>query len=278
MSYNSVESSAFSGNPVEIYHFYGGAMNWYFTSADEDLTVGGIVYVSTQIQRDTVSETQEMNQLPISVDLPTDNPIAVMFGFYPPTAVIELDIRRYHRSDGNAILFWTGRVLNSEYKGVTTSLHCEPASTSVKRLGLRRYYQRQCPHILYGPACGLNKSDYKTTATVMGHTGLMVTLNQAFAENAYAGGMLSWETAFGTQWRFIYANSNSTPTLQVNLPFMGDDDDYHRGLPVGTVVSIYPGCQHTMTDCVARFNNINNYGGFPYIPMSNPFNGTTLGF
>jgi hypothetical protein len=38
-----------------------------------------------------------------------------------------------------------------------------------------------------------------------------------------------------------------------------------------TEVQLTVGCDHSTATCAARFNNLNNYGGFPAIPNKNPF-------
>lgn len=48
-----------------------------------------------------------------------------------------------------------------------------------------------------------------------------------------------------------------------------------RNLLAGAVY-VYPGCNRTIFDCNSTFNNIANYGGFPWIPVVNPFNPVSL--
>ena len=38
-------------------------------------------------------------------------------------------------------------------------------------------------------------------------------------------------------------------------------------------VTLYPGCDHTLTTCDTAFSNSLNYGGFPAIPQKNPWAG-----
>ena len=47
---------------------------------------------------------------------------------------------------------------------------------------------------------------------------------------------------------------------------------YPAPLTPGETVSLYPGCDHTLQTCHGRFNNAENFGGFPWIPRRNPFN------
>ena len=38
-------------------------------------------------------------------------------------------------------------------------------------------------------------------------------------------------------------------------------------------ITLSRGCSKTVSDCKNKFNNISNYGGFPYIPAKNPTQG-----
>lgn len=278
MSYSDYETSTFGGGPVELYEFSNGNMTWRYTSADETITHAGFSFTPEQITSAEMRDSQELNQLTIPLQVPRDNPVAQLFQFCPPTNQTTLIIYRAHRTDPsnatNFIVRWVGRVINSEYLGATVQLSCEPITTALRRLGLRRNYQRQCPHVLYGAMCGVVKDSYKLTTTATSHSGLTVNVPATLVANNYAGGMLSWVSAIGQQWRFI--TGNTTNTLSVNMPFLATGDPYGRDLPAGTSIDLYPGCQHTLTDCNTRFNNIANYGGFPFIPLVNPFGMTTL--
>jgi hypothetical protein len=166
-----------------------------------------------------------------------------------------------------------GRVLNSEFLGATSELHCEPVLTSVQRNGLRSYYQRQCPHILYESPCNVNKENFKSIVVVTSVAGLDVGVTGTLEVDKFAGGMMSWNSPAGLQWRTI--TGNVANSVKVNFPFMPITDKFGRSLVNGTSITLYPGCQHTVTDCTNRFNNLANYGGFPFIPIDNPFT-TTL--
>jgi hypothetical protein len=40
---------------------------------------------------------------------------------------------------------------------------------------------------------------------------------------------------------------------------------------VGDNVTLTAGCDRTRATCVAKFNNLANFMGFPYIPTKNPY-------
>ena len=41
-------------------------------------------------------------------------------------------------------------------------------------------------------------------------------------------------------------------------------------------VTLVAGCDHSMAVCAGRFDKLDNYGGFPFIPPKNPFDGTPV--
>ncbi|WP_303678184.1 phage BR0599 family protein [Ralstonia mannitolilytica] len=66
--------------------------------------------------------------------------------------------------------------------------------------------------------------------------------------------------------RMIVASSGGAVTLSAPIP----------GLKAGDAFEAYPGCDHTLTTCAAKFGNQLNYGGFPFIPVKNPFTGDAI--
>jgi hypothetical protein len=51
--------------------------------------------------------------------------------------------------------------------------------------------------------------------------------------------------------------------LTLILPFSVD--------MVGKVVTVYAGCDRSIAMCVAKFDNLNNFRGCPYVPTKNIF-------
>ena len=47
-------------------------------------------------------------------------------------------------------------------------------------------------------------------------------------------------------------------------------------LAVSDAVTLYPGCARNRETCKNKFNNILNFGGWPWIPLRNPFDGRSL--
>jgi len=97
----------------------------------------------------------------------------------------------------------------------------------------------------------------------------VVTVNAAAAQpfGWYAGGYLEYDVVTGiSERRFITDHTSGALTL-TTVP---------AGLVVGATVRVYPGCDHTLATCASKFGNAANYGGFPFMPTKNPFDGSPL--
>lgn len=268
MTYDASELSFQSGAPVELYEFRRAARVWRFTSSDADVTVDGATYTAAPLQRTAIEQTPERARNGIRISCARDFPIADLFRVTSPTDVISVTIIRYHRAEPlNSITLWMGRVLNAEWRGLSADLSCEPVSASLTRTGLRRLYQKQCPHVLYGAACGVSKVAQGIATTVTAASGVTLTVAALTGGKPYAGGFVEWLLDDGMiERRFITGVASLALTL--SQPF--------QGITVGQAVTVYPGCNHTTGTCSSVYGNLANFGGFPYIPTKNPFDGSPV--
>lgn len=275
--FDALERSEQDGAPVELYKFATAeCATSYWTSAERDVVHDGHTWVSASIRRDRVEVSNEKVRNNLKLAVSRSFPIADLFRVQPPSDVISVSVYRYHRGDGDTTVLWLGRVLTCTWQGAEAELYCEPASTSLSRTGLRRLYQANCPHVLYGKACKVNKDVHAAEAVVMGIDGLKLHVDP-IPDKPYSGGFVDWipgqssnsgagsdgcrverrfiTNKFGNQFWLLY-------------PF--------SGIAPGDVVVIYPGCDHTMAMCNSTYSNIENYGGMPFIPTKNPFAGTQV--
>jgi uncharacterized phage protein (TIGR02218 family) len=266
MTYDTIERSHQSGAPVELYLFARGEQVWRYTSADTDVSRAAETWTSTVLQRTAIETNPEQSRNAITVTAPRDFAVADLFRITAPTDVVSLTVYRYHRGDADTAVIWMGRVLNVQWQGAQARLSCEPISISFGRTGLRRLYQTSCPHVLYGSGCRLNKADFARVCEVDAISGYTLTVDGLDAMS-YAGGFVEWDVGDSNiERRFIRSFSGLVLTLA--QPF--------QGLEVGNSVTVYPGCNHTMQICNDDFDNLVNYGGMPFIPSKNPFDGTPV--
>lgn len=266
MTYDARERSSDQARPVELYEFRRGALVWRYTTADRDYTQDFQLYQRAAIRRSGIEQGSELNRsnLRLTVDAALD--LLEQYRAGPTMDPVTLTLRQVHEGDGQAVVIWTGRILSvAPWRNGQADLVLEPVYTALRRNGLRRMYQRQCPHVLYSGACGVNPAQFRVEGVVGGISGAEVTVGAAatFPVGWFDGGILEWEVAPATyERRFIIAHSGATLTLQTQP----------LGLQFGGAVRLLPGCDHSTTNCGQKFGNLPNYGGMPYLGGDkNPF-------
>jgi len=261
MSYNNTETSDHAGQPIELYRFTEGTRKWLYTSADVAVVSISETYEPYPLQRDAFKQTQELNKTGFEIKATRDLPFVADCIASPLVGVVQLTIYRLHRGDSDAVVWWKGRVDGVRFSGSEATIDCVPMATSLKRLGLKRPAQRQCPHALYGTGCNISDGAWATSGTLVSHTGATVT-SGIFASKAngwWVGGKILLE---GIP-RYIIKHVSDTLTLTAAVP----------GLPQNAGFVVYPGCDHNPNTCNDKFGNILNYGGAPWFPIKNPFTG-----
>lgn len=285
MTYLSRELSVQDGQPVELYIFAQGNTVWRYTTGVAPMTVDGNEFEPAVIVRSDVSQTGEMNREGITLTMPRTHEFASQFLGYAPDRPVIVTLMRVHSTDGDlqTIVYWKGRITACRAGGSEVILECESVFTSLRRPGLRARYQRTCRHSLYGPGCGLDPEAFAVTAQVFGlsanHVGLTVPAAGAYSDGYFTGGMVRGPDGV---LRFLVNHVGSMVTLARPLESLTDAwAATGYGLAYGfryggLVVELYPGCDLARTTCSSKFGNLNRYGGFPYIPIRNPFDGSSI--
>lgn len=270
MAFNDLEISIFGGKPVELYEFSVLGQYWRYTTDDRLVTFNGADFEPiSEVRRGSIRTTQNIERSEMQIRLPGKVSIADQFRVAPPSEPIRLRIYSKHRGDPDYIVRGTYRVLGCNWEGSFATLICQQVHSSLKAPGLRRSYQYMCPYALYEGACGVNRNEYEVIANAAAITTLTLTLDTAtsFPDNYFRGGYILWESPSGRQdTRMVMSSLGAVLTLQLTT----------IGLSVGQPVRAYPGCDHTIQMCYDRFANAERYGGFPFIPETNPFAGTTM--
>jgi hypothetical protein len=270
MTYATYELSVDQGEPVLLFDYSTGAAHWRYTSADRPITALGVTFAPLAISAGNILQGHEIRQKTLKVSLPRDADVVTQLQAYPPSTDLLLVVYALHYTDpdAQAIVGWIGRVRSQMQKQSIIEQACEPAYTGIQTAGLRRRWQVNCPHVLYGPGCTLIAATFKVTATLSAAAGFAVTSSGFVPPTglSFAGGYMEWATPRGyLERRSIDSVSGTTLTLAYGSP----------DLAAGLTVNAYPGCRHNSADCTA-FGNILNYGGALYIPLKNPMDGNPV--
>lgn len=270
--------------PAELYRWVNGETVWTQTSADQAIEYEGETYEPIQIGRGDLSLSPDLARNSLSVKTTRSNPVALLHLTDLSNNMTTLTVFRVEGASGMTI--WKGRIASAQSDGNEIELSCESIFTSLRRAGLRARYQRGCRHAIYRRGCNVNGSanqaDHQVDGGATEISGAMVRVPVAAnrADGRYTGGILRGPD--GVE-RLIIRHVGEWLTLQTRVssltdavPNAGWDLSWDKYWDGSVAVSIFPGCKHTREDCNTEFNNIENYGGFPWIPGKNPFSGSSI--
>lgn len=265
MTYLAQELSAQDGAPVLLFLFTQSVTSWRYTSAAQPVDYDGYTWGPTEISMGNVTQSNEMNKDTLSLDFPRGHEFASQFVEYSPELVTSVTVFRQHLGDVEVAVYWKGRVIGASAQESVITVECEPIFTSLRRAGLRGRYQKLCRHVLYGRGCTLDRANFETAGTVTAVDGFVLTVAAAAGlDTGYlVGGMIDYNGVL----RYIMNHVGDQVTLiRPVLDLTQDVADNGSAS-----ILMHPGCAHNFTTCKDKFNNLDNFGGFPWIPGTNPF-------
>ncbi len=266
--FDFITKSRFFGRPIELYEFvYGDSASdkYFFTDADYPIVNGSDTFLPVPISRSTSDNSGTLDKSTLEIRLQRDNPVAELFRVYPPNRAVTLTVFQGEAedTDGQWKALWTGRVLAVGWEGSEAKMACEPISTAMRRVGLRRNYQYMCPHVLYGPKCGKSKTN--VAVSVIGSTSRTVTVSGSLGTvDHFIGGVFEWTDTNGVHQSRTIVSALVIPDSGVLLRVNG------LILGLGVSATMAKGCQHTLSFCTDVHNNPHAFGGQPWIPLKNP--------
>lgn len=270
MTYDHVQR----GLIVETFAITRNESRWYYTSCAEDITVNNVVYKSAIIESGGYSQSTEMSNRGITIEADRSIPFIAPYSAQTVNGIVDVIIGEYNVSKKDHRIKWTGRMLNFAFEKQKCTIKCEPIYTALKRSLNQAKYQKNCPHQLYGNppsdvmGCRASRTAFTTRHPVQNVSGFNLTLGGAINQTAnfYAGGIVTANVNDETHEYFVVSSNGNVIELDNRAP---------QSL-VGGIVSLCPGCDHTMQTCNDKFGQILNYGGVPYVPEKNPMGGSPI--
>lgn len=286
MSYDILDQSTQDSQPAYRFLFSQGSTQWRYTTLPVFISDSAETWEPAPFRASNVTSSNEMAKNGIKISMPRTIGVAQQFLGGVPEDIMTLTVFRDQGrgeadSDLETQVFWKGRVVAVDIGGDDVTLECEDTFTSMRRSGLRARYQKGCRHALYSTLCGVDKNDYGQSVEIISYSGRTITVDTVQDSTLFAdSGDSSTETiedVSATYWvgGFVELANGATryivdqvgTTLTLLSPFKQQD------MPGSDTVSasIYPGCDRTIQNCIGTFNNVENFGGFPWIPSKNPF-------
>lgn len=272
MTYSNIEQSAYGGNPVYLYRFTRGGLIYDFCSLAEDLVVTLPVgtFLKSSISHSKIGIGQPVRKDNVELTFPLSDPFASLLlkrsTQFSPTVIT---IWRGHLDDtsNEFRVIFKGKVRSASPRDNTKIiLSCSGFHSAFKLPGLGGSVHHSCRHALYFGGCALDKVNFEDpgTVTVINENILTITEAALEVDGFYISGSLEFQ-GFQT---YITDHFGDKITLRyVPLSLL-------TFFLTGTnpVVTLARGCDHSVTTCVVKFDNVVNFGGFPYIPEDDPWN------
>lgn len=265
MAYPDDEKSVEDSAPREIYVFATPAATYRLTSYDTGFIFDDLFnpYVPTTMKRGPVAGTTGTDIPDLEIELPADVPVVADNAYNPPQT-FTVTVRRVQPISGAAIYLWEGSVASIVIEGDKAkmripSLVGDAFSRPIPGTGC----QRLCNHDLYGEICRVDKDDasFKTTTTISTINGKILTVASVggHPDKWFRAGFV--RRVVDGERRMIVSQTGLS--LVLDAPF--------KTLAVGNSVDLHAGCDHTVEVCDSKFDNVDNYGGHPWVPTIDPF-------
>lgn len=264
LTLQSIERSLSLNKPVELYLFEFGSQFFAYTSGSrQHLHTDGIVYRPLAMKRGKIQRTAEDYKNQLTIDMPGDSPVPLLFRSHLPAKHVALKVFRSQRDDKNLFTnAFAGEVSAVAWNNSIATLTCNPASALQRRQILRAGYHSQCNHHLYDDMCTLDITQHQETQAVIkvedGGAKIYLSSLNHVAEH-YLAGLVSFDE---TDYRMILAVDKSENSLTL---ISGMDS-----LKAGDQVKLAKGCDRSSKACHS-FGNFENFSGCLNIPEENPF-------
>lgn len=254
------ELSLDDSQPIELYEFTSLYQSYFYTSDILQQSADSHTYQPLSgLERSSITVgTHENDKDELKVKVPLTSQIAIDWAFGETPPDMELSIKRLDRAGGSTYLIWKGRVSTIEIQKHLAVMKCPTRFVSILNGKVPTILiQQQCNHVLFDEMCKVDRDDYKFTSTVAAVNGSLVTLDDLGSELDvfYTNGeLLNLETG---ERRTISAKTSYVVKLI-----------YSMNISVGDSVEVTLGCDHIRESPQGcqKFNNLPNFGGFPYIP------------
>jgi uncharacterized phage protein (TIGR02218 family) len=247
----------------ELYKFTLGSTVWCFTSGDSKENYDGKTYLPVAIDRSEIESKNEMSKETLDITIDKKNEFArkcLLENIYN-----EVKLELFIKENDIFKTAWTGRVsIVKPGQGVIV-LVFESNMTDLRRVGGRRKAQRNCDHALYGSRCKANKENFFVTGTIKSFSKSSLVISECATKEDYyfSGGEVLFSDGFSV---FVEKHIGDKIYLIRDT----------ASAKIGETVKVYAGCDKGLLTCNNKFNNINNFGGLPYMPTKNPFVGDSI--
>lgn len=263
------ESSVESSQPREMYKIVqSSAVTYFVASGTRDIVYNGDTYVAFPMARTEATVDSITNDGQLTIALPLSHGLAQRYLAQgsPPR---EVSITVYRQQPDGLVERFAGGVVTS--MAIDKHLAKFLVQSKLARVIQRKLpvikASRTCPHILYDRNCRADRGSFTLNVFVETYDGRKIVISSIGGNpNQWAQFGELVHVATGERMQII-DQLDRTVTLQAPIPDLRDGD----------ALTVSAGCAHDIVTCHVKFTNQVNFGGFPQLPTTNPFEHGGLG-
>jgi len=251
-------------NVVELYKISAVGMSLFtYTDSKEDVSYHGLTYKAYPIKRSKIvfSTDLRVDQTNIRVAKNWGFNRAINADLLSGSSLSIVRVNKNNPNEDNLTLFH-GEVANISSGFQELELRGQTLDFLNYQIP-RREIQVACNWKLYDRFCAVGLTLYQEAGTLSQTSSLgkdlVSSVFSSKSDNYFRQGFIEITTGENDKIkRHVSWHVGETVTVIPPFPF--------SSIPSGTTFKIAPGCKHDTDDCENLFNNIINYGGYPYTP------------
>lgn len=260
------EKSIDNGQPIELYRFSQGDLDYFYTSNYEDVSIriqdGEKIrtekYFADHVSRAEIRpNTSGSSAVDMQITMWKDHPVAKLFQGAPPESSVAVKIYRVHAGDIERydVVFY-GMISQATFEDSECRLTAKMENWLDKEIPRGRY-QYFCQNSIFDANCMLNKEDWQVKVFIDKVDEVRIYCEQfaEYPDGYFDGGCVYYDK----QARRVDSHKGNVVTIR--YPFLR---------PPRNEAVITPNCNHLFSVCAERFQNALNFTGFPYVPPTDP--------
>lgn len=253
--------------------FAGNVYTW--TDADVDVVANGVTYSSSGPSISGVKYRQVRGLQVDSMDLTvltkaTDlvngvswDQTALSGAFDGSTIKIDFALLASWGASAESINLFLGTIQDVYRKELGFGITVVSDADDLNQLVPKLVFQPGCTKTLYAPDCGVARAGFTVAGSVLAATDrVSFTTNLTQADGFFSLGAITFSSGANSGVkRSVKAHIAAGGKVTLSYPLAAN-------LAVGDAFVITAGCDRTRgSNGCAKFNNVINFKGFPYLPM-----------
>ena len=256
---------------IELYKIVQGNTNRAtITSHTRQITFMGDTYVPTPVKRSKIISRPNLMQNTVTLQFSVHTSLGLELLAQVNNNLANRLIVFRGEDENSLTQIWAGSLIQQNCSGEMVNVVYGGGGISLRQLGDRRPFQRRCPFILYDDlTCRASPQIASASVSAINPTRdvLLATGLGGYEVGYFTGGVLCPSSVYsrdnvGNKFISSHNKSGASDQLRINTPVE---------LARGDSISVLAGCDRTWQTCHSKFDNIINFGGFPYLPLEDPY-------